>query len=167
MVLFAALAASGCGEYESDKRSAAPEAVGVVADPFSFGAPAGASKPDASGVESDEPPDDEVPYRPSNDENVIREKADVGMGKKGHYGKGFITTPLSTYWRSKEAIAFRIQVPKALSLYRATNGYFPKTQEEFVREILEPNQIKLPELPDDHRYVYDPETGELQVERPR
>jgi hypothetical protein len=109
-----------------------------------------------------------MPYQPQRPpEETIRERADVGMGRKGDYRPGIITTPLSTFWRSQEAVAYKMHVPHALNLYKATNGHFPKTQEEFVREILEPNRIKLPELPEGHFYVYDPEKGELQVARPK
>jgi hypothetical protein len=128
-------------------------------------APAMPGPPAPPPEEASPPP---MPYQPpASQDNVIREKADVGAGKKGDYGPGFITTPVSTFWRTQEMAAYRIQVPQALSLYRATHGHFPKTQEEFVREILEPNRIKLPELPQGHYYVYDSEKGELQVARPK
>jgi len=182
VVLLAALASAGCGEYEMEKptgRSAAPEAVGVVVDPFSPAPPASASAQEASapapatptGAEPNAgaaamPQTGAVPLPPPA-EGVVREKADVGAGRKGHYAPGFITTPVSTFWRTQEMAAYRIQVPQALNLYKATNGHFPKTQEEFEREILQPNGIKLPELRANHRYVYDPEKGELLVERPQ
>jgi hypothetical protein len=135
--------------------------------PVSPAAPAG--QPPA-GQAASTPPGYQPPMSyqaPASQGNLIREKAEVGMGRKGHYGQGFIMTPLSTFWRTKEMVAYRVQVPEALKLYKATNGYYPKTQEEFVREILTPNGIKLPELPQGHFYVYDPEKGELQVARPQ
>ena len=46
------------------------------------------------------------------------------------------------------------------------HGHFPKTPEDFTRDIIEFNQIELPELPAGHRYLYDAQSGELQVERP-
>ena len=201
VLVFAVAACAGCGDYEmapSDRRSAAPEAVGVAVDPFSPAPPArgtaseappaaaptpvepgpagsatppaGPSQPQPSpaGGTQAAPYQPPMPYQPQlPPEETIREKADVGMGRKGHYSPGIITTPLATYWRSQELVNYRIKVPHALNLYKATHGDFPKTREEFVREILEPNMIKLPELPEGHFYVYDAEKGELQVARPR
>ncbi len=196
-LLLAVVACAGCSEYEPAKprgRSAAPEAVGVAVDPFSPAPPAGGKEeapstpvepgpagpatppagppqpqpsPPAGGRQA-APSPPPMPYQPQlPPEETIREKADVGMGRKGHYRPGIITTPLASYWRSQELAAYRIKVPHALNLYKATYGHFPKTQEEFVREILEPNMIKLPELPEGHFYVYDAEKGELQVARPK
>lgn len=109
-----------------------------------------------------------------------RVKADVGVGKKGHYGqKGgdgniaesatdMITVPVATLFRAKEMAAYRIQVPQALQLFKAMNdGNGPKTHEEFMEKIIKANNIPLPELPDGQKYVYDPEKEELMVEKPR
>ena len=54
-----------------------------------------------------------------------------------------------------------------MQLYKASNGYLPKSHEIFWKEIIEANSIQLPELPEGERYAYDPEQGELMVERPR
>jgi hypothetical protein len=94
-------------------------------------------------------------------------KADAGVGAKGRgYGPGIITTPVATYFRAKEQIAFRIQIPDAMRLYKATNGSAPKTHEEFMEKIIKDNRIALPELPPGHRYRYYPEQEELMVEQP-
>jgi hypothetical protein len=170
--LLATLTLAGCGEYEPSqprRRSAAPEAVGVAVDPFSMGAPVRKQQPQKAPVASEQGPAAKQPasWPDEPPPGMVREKADVGAGKKGHYGPGFITTPLATYWRSQEMVAYRIKVPHALNLYKGMHGHFPKTQEEFEREILKPNKITLPDLPEGHRYAYDPQKGELLVERPR
>jgi len=175
-VLLATFTLAGCGEYDPFEqprgRSAAPEAVGLAIDPDSLAEPVPASKTDEPAPEQPAPQEattpapQAAPQQPPPQDNTVREKADVGAGRKGHYSPGFITTPLSTFWRTKELVAFRVQVPQAVKLYKATHGHFPKTQEEFDREILKPNGVKLPELPPNHRYVYDPEKGELLVEHP-
>jgi hypothetical protein len=56
-----------------------------------------------------------------------------------------------------------------MDVYKALdpNGRGPKTHEEFMEKIIRANDIKLPELPSGHRYVYDPVQGELLVEQPR
>lgn len=94
------------------------------------------------------------------------EKADVGVGKKGHgYGNDPLTVPLATLWRVKESVAFRIQIPQAMNLYKAQQGEAPKTHEEFMEKIIKANQIALPELPAGARYSYDPKKSEdLMVE---
>ncbi|MGL4594151.1 MAG: hypothetical protein ACRCUY_05425 [Thermoguttaceae bacterium] len=111
----------------------------------------------------------------SSESNVERVKADVGAGKKGHYNDGggekamdILTVPISTLFRSKEMAAYRIQVPQAMQLYKAQNdGKGPATHELFMEEIIRAQNIKLPELPDGQKYVYDPELEELMIEKPR
>jgi hypothetical protein len=167
--LLATLGMAGCGEYEPSRprgRSAAPEAVGVVVDPMSQAAPKRGPAPDraGSGMPKTDTPDGPSPPAQGK---MLRKKAKVGAGKKGDYRPGLITTPLSTYWRAQEKLTYEALVPHALDLYRAEHGHFPKTQEEFEEKILKPNNITLPELPEGHRYVYDPQKGELMIEYPR
>jgi len=98
--------------------------------------------------------------------NMVREKAQAGVSGKGDYGPGLVTTPIGTYFQAKERIIFEIQIPQAMNLYVAEKGNKPKTQEEFMRDIIQTNRIKLPPLPPGHKYVYDPQKGELMVEHP-
>lgn len=94
-------------------------------------------------------------------------KADSGVGAKGQgYGPGLVTTPVATYFRAQEQIVFRIQIPDAMRLYKATNGHAPKSHEEFMEKIVNENRIRLPELPPGHRYRYYPDREELMVEHP-
>jgi hypothetical protein len=94
-------------------------------------------------------------------------KAEVGVGEKGRgYGGGMITEPIHQYFAAKERIAFEIELPKAMQLYQATHDKLPPSHEAFMRDIIEANQIKLPQLPEGHTYKYDPKSGELMVERP-
>jgi hypothetical protein len=94
--------------------------------------------------------------------------AGVGVGKKGHgYGGGIVTEPVHQYFTVKERLAFEVQVPKALQLYKAEHdNKGPATQAAFMKDIVEANSIPLPELPAGHRYLYDPKTETLMVERP-
>jgi hypothetical protein len=95
------------------------------------------------------------------------QKADVGSGKRGRgYGGGLVTQPVATFFASKEMIAFRIQIPDAMRLYKAENGNAPKTHEEFMQKIIAPGRIPLPDLPEGHSYKYDPATEQLMVEHP-
>lgn len=99
-------------------------------------------------------------------------KAAVGVGKQGRSLDdvdgvgGIIAQPAKTLFATKERIAFEIQIPHALELYKALQGRAPRNHDEFMREIIKANNIKLPALPDGHEYKYDPETAELMVERP-
>ena len=99
-----------------------------------------------------------------------REVAGVGVGKKGrklekHKGTGqIIAQPAVSFFRAKEKIIFEIVIPKNMQLFEATNGRFPKSHEEFMKEIIEFGQIQLPELPEGGSYVYDPKTHQLMVE---
>ncbi len=99
---------------------------------------------------------------------VVSVPAQVGVGQKGSTltQPGFLTTPVSVFFRSREMVAFRIQVPHAMQLFKATNGRAPQSHDEFMREIIQANGIQLPQLPPGHRYVYDPAREELMVEQP-
>lgn len=99
-----------------------------------------------------------------------RVAAAAGVGIKGRsldQHEGLIVTPAKTFFTAKERIAFEIAVPHALNLYKALNGEAPKSHEEFMAKIVTENNIQLPKLPEGHRYVYDPATEQLLVERPK
>jgi hypothetical protein len=102
--------------------------------------------------------------------DMERVKAEKGVGVKGRSldeHEGVVVTPAKAYFAVRERAVFEIQIPAALKLFKATNGNGPKSHEEFMAQIIDANQIQLPELPAGQRYVYDPEKEELQVERPR
>jgi len=63
-------------------------------------------------------------------------------------------------------IAFRIEIPQAMKLFKATEDRAPKSHEEFMERIIKENHITLPLLPEGHRYRYDPKTEQLMVEQP-
>jgi len=87
---------------------------------------------------------------------VVREKAVVGVGKKGRdYEPGLVTTPVSIYFRGPQMMAFRIQIPDAMNKFKGINGHYPKSHEEFMQKIIKENMIKLPDLLPGQRYVYD------------
>ena len=97
-------------------------------------------------------------------------KAQVGVGAKGRsldnetgVGK-MVSAPVSALFAVKERVAFDIQIPQALGLFRATEGRLPKSHEEFMEKIIKANQIKLPELPAGMVYRFNTELGELWVD---
>ena len=79
---------------------------------------------------------------------------------------GIIVTPAKTYFIAKEKIKFEIEIPKALQLFDALEGRGPNTHEEFMEKVIKAYNIELPELPEGHKYVYDPMTKTLMVEKP-
>jgi hypothetical protein len=94
--------------------------------------------------------------------------ADTGVGEKGRaYGGGIVTEPVRQYFRAPQMVVFDIEIPKAMSLFKAGNdNKGPMSHDEFMKRIIEESQIKLPKLPPGEKYVYDPETEQLMVERP-
>lgn len=99
--------------------------------------------------------------------NVVQTKAAVGSGVKGRgYGIGPIATPCASYFCVRERLAYEVQIPEAMKLFKATEDRVPKSHEEFMQRIIKENHINLPLLPEGHKYVYDPKRGELMVEQP-
>ena len=146
----AGLLAAGCGAPSStpsgpggsQAKDSAP-----AAPPLARGLPE-TTPPDGGTAETS--PDEGQP-------GVVREKAVVGVGKKGRdYEPGVITTPVSIYFRGPQMMAFKIQSPSAMNLYKGVNGHYPTSHEEFMQKIIKENQINLPELPGGKTYVYDP-----------
>jgi hypothetical protein len=105
--------------------------------------------------------------------DVERVTADVGVGQRGrsldkHEGaiERMIVQPARTLFAVRERMVFSTQIPQALQLYKATHGRGPTSHEDFLRDIIQANNIRLPELPEGQRYVYDLASEELLVERP-
>lgn len=104
-------------------------------------------------------------------EAAERVKAEVGVGVKGQRLEDerlvqTIVMPAVALFRTQQRAVFEIQIPQAMNLYQASNGKKPDSEQVFFNEIIKANQIQLPELPPGQRYVYDPQRGELMVERP-
>jgi hypothetical protein len=128
--------------------------------------PAAPSPPPTAPVQAPTPPPPLTAPAPPPPAPV-RVKAEKGVGAKGRgYGQGMIATPAATFFAAKERIAFDIQIPHAMNLFKATEGRMPNSNEEFMEKIIKENQIKLPTLFEGERYVYDPKTEQLMVEKP-
>jgi hypothetical protein len=54
----------------------------------------------------------------------------------------------------------------ALRLYEAEHGRYPKDYDEFMRDIIKANNIKLPVLPAQMKYQYDEVNHKLVVVQP-
>lgn len=96
--------------------------------------------------------------------------AGVGVGQAGRSldeYEGVVVTPVKSLFATRERLVFEVQIPQALQLFNAVEGRNPKTHDEFMEKIVKANQIQLPELPPNNRYIYDPTTNELMVEQPK
>ncbi|MDR2763347.1 MAG: hypothetical protein LBB88_12145 [Planctomycetaceae bacterium] len=113
---------------------------------------------------------EEKNIEPKKTETVV--KAEVGAGAKGHYGgeksvMAPILVPLGTYWRASEMTTYNMQIPKTMQLYKAEHeNKAPATHEEFMEEIIKKGMIKLPTLPPNHKYIYDPKDEQLKIAKP-
>jgi DNA repair exonuclease SbcCD ATPase subunit len=95
-----------------------------------------------------------------------RKKAAVGMGEKGRsYGNNLIAVAAASLWSTKERLAL-MQIEHDMNIYKGLHGDFPKTHEEFMKNIIEENHIKLPVLHEGQKYEYDPETETLMIRKP-
>ena len=56
-----------------------------------------------------------------------------------------------------------MQIPQALSLFQASEGRYPNSEEEFMQKIIQANRIVLPKLPEGDSYVYDVASHTLMV----
>ncbi|MGL6226115.1 MAG: hypothetical protein ACRC10_05740 [Thermoguttaceae bacterium] len=99
-------------------------------------------------------------------------RAEVGVTGKGDYSKSPammspVTVPVSEYFKANQRAVFDMQIPKSMQIYKAMNdNKGPASHEEFMKSIIQENQIRLPELPDGHEYQYDPKTETLNIVRP-
>ena len=182
-LMIVAAAAIGCEDLSGGgaKRSMSPEAVGVAPGTVQdYGAPVARQEAVEAPAEAEptgeiaaaaeataDPasPEEGASPAPAVTEEPAREKAEVGVGVKGQgLSEGIITTPAKAYFKTRERLQF-LQVEQALSLYKATEGRLPQSHEEFMEKVIKPNNINLPQLPAGSRYVWDPEKGELMVEK--
>lgn len=182
LCIAALLALAGCGDSATDEPPATPTSTMSPAGPITPGdendaaapvpeRPAG--QPDNGSAEQvgtpaeAQGPADAAAAPAAGTERV---EAQAGVGIKGRSLDGYqgpTVTPARAYFSARERIAFDAAVPKALQLYEATNGEAPKSHEQFMTQVIEANSVQLPDLPQGQRYVYDPQTKELMVERPQ
>lgn len=111
-------------------------------------------------VEESAPPEEPAP------KTEVRE-VQIGDDKRGHYEKHeFIAAPIGVYFRATQGMELE-RITAAMNLYKAMNDNKPPATEEiFMKEVIEANRIKLPQLKEGWKYLYEPETGKLMVEKP-
>jgi len=124
------------------------------------------------GIEFEKPEPAAVATAPEETANaepakMVQVKAEAGEGAKGRgYGGGVISEPLRQRWIQEQKIIFDIQIPLLLAHYNAEQGHAPKTHEEFMEEIIRKGKVVLPELPEGHEYIFNPESQQLEILRP-
>ncbi len=97
------------------------------------------------------------------------QRAAAGVGKQGQKLEAhnpvqqLISGPAIQFFRVRDQAVFDIQIPHALQLYKAEHGKVPKSHDEFIQKIIQPNAIELPELRDGLVYQFNPEKEELWV----
>jgi len=121
----------------------------------------GASQTDPPAVQP--PAASPAPQQPPEGRRAVQ----VGDGRKGHYGRmSIFDAPISSFFRTKENLTYNVQIPHAMNLYKATNGRAPQSHDEFWREIIQANNLKMPDLKDGCHYEYNPQEEVLEVVYP-
>lgn len=75
-------------------------------------------------------------------------------------GGGIITEPAKQYFSIQHRIVF-MNLQHAEQLYKATHGRMPQSHDEYMKDIIDANEIELPELQPGWDYYYDAEREEL------
>ena len=73
-----------------------------------------------------------------------------------------ITGPLEAMGPMMEKIS-KLGIDQALGFYYASNGFYPKTYDDFMTHIIKANNIQLPVLPAGAQYQYDVANHKLVV----
>lgn len=107
---------------------------------------------------------------PAGDTEVV--KAGKGVGAAGRsldQYEGVVVTPVKAYFAARERIFFEAEFPKNYQIWEASGNETPKNFDELKANFLDPLGLtgKLPKLPMGQKYVWNPETKELGVERPK
>jgi hypothetical protein len=98
---------------------------------------------------------------------MIREYARAGVSGRDKYDASIVFTPMHANFSLKEQAIFDLQIPKAMELFQGVHNRKPNSHAEFMREIIQKSNIRLPRLSEGARYIYDPEIGEFLIERPK
>jgi len=170
-----ALLLAGCGEQEPQIRKAPDNP-----PPMEFSGPPGSMPGPPPLVKDPDQPDDQAaasadtedvqPRRvigeTTTDIRDLQNERNSGERVEVSDGKITATSPITISGNAYTSIVGRAAVLKirhALDLYNALNGRYPESTEEFMAEIIEANNIALPQLPAYQEYAYDAENKRLVV----
>jgi hypothetical protein len=182
-ILLAALAgcgpsSDGGGNTEMDRMAAALDKPKPAAKETQPAEPAPIAQPAPQPSPERTPPPETVAAQPAAEPAPVAQAAaaqytapeeiratDPRRGRVFHNQPGYLNAVFSARFTAENSLTFD-KVKHATDLYEATNGYKPKSHEEFMREIIDANYIELPELRDGYEYWYNAEEGELMMRKP-
>jgi len=106
------------------------------------------------------------------DPNLERVKAGKGVGLKGRSldeYEGVYVTSAKAYFAAKERIFFEIEFKANYDRWIILEDKVPEDFDDLQSRFLDPLGLSknLPVLPPGHKYIWNKETQELEVERPR
>jgi hypothetical protein len=83
--------------------------------------------------------------------------------------EGVYVTPAKAYFAAKERIFFEIEFKANYDRWIILEDKVPQDFSELKARFLDPLGLSknLPVLPEGHKYIWNPTTQELEVERPR
>ena len=150
---------SGCDSAQPQNKGQVEQPVAPVDEPNQMEAPA-VNPPQAN------PP-------AQNENNMVTERPGYNFSGRGaslasadgQNPMGIITVPVKTLFVTQDRLVLQ-QIDHAMNLYKAEHGKAPATEAEFRDKIIEFNGIKLPRLPANQEYFYDPRDGELKIRKP-
>lgn len=138
----------------------APALPTAPATPPAAEAPAEKPKPIVAGVEGEELPEIETPVtstpRPFNSHDPIK-------GRRSRRAGGYLGATAGAKFHAEYQVMIH-SINHANQLFWAETGDWPKSNEEFMKRIIEFNKISLPELEPQHEYIYVPEQGEVGLQ---
>jgi hypothetical protein len=107
------------------------------------------------------------PNEPPPVTDAPREVSDLdpAKGKKSRAAGGYLGAVAGARFYAEHSMIFN-NMKHALELYNGTEGRYPKSHEEFMKVIIQANQIALPALDPGVEYIYVPEDHKLKVWRP-
>jgi hypothetical protein len=158
-----ALLAAGCEEERHDAFSKRPEtrAPGLVGVDTSGGfdaerpGPAPAAKPKPAPPAKKEP----QPILGKRTQDIKDANAELKSGQARQASTRIVAKdPITIQGNAYVSIIGQtsiLNIQHAVDLYRATNDRYPKDLDEFMNEIIKPNNIALPKLPYYQEYGYD------------
>jgi len=91
------------------------------------------------------------------------EKASAAGTKHGQEMQDVkVLVAAKAYFSATEKLTFA-QIDHDLQIYKTLHNGYPKSWEEFDKEILQPAHLKLPPLPEGKQYQFDSKTGQLMI----
>lgn len=141
-------------------------AIGVAASFTSGALPTTALAQDASALPIDHSkPNDELPEIETPVTNTPRpfNAHDPIKGRRSRRAGGHLGAVASASFFAKHQLLID-HVKHINQLYRAATGDYPKSHDEFMKEIIQANGLPLPELEPEHEYIYVPEQPEVGLQ---